>query len=74
VHATTPWGPGHFKRTVPDGYPEAAVDEGTIHDPAIDAYWTKITLVTRGPLFGRRRLFEIVRFNLGLNPPPAPSL
>jgi arabinofuranosyltransferase len=68
------WIPGHFLRAVPDGYPEAAVDEGPIGEPEIAAYWAKIKLVTRGPLLDRRRLVEIVRVNLGIDRAPRPSL
>jgi arabinofuranosyltransferase len=64
------WGPGHFLRPVPDGYPQAAVDEGQISEPEIAAYWAKIELVTRGPLLDRRRLAEIVRMNLLLDRAP----
>jgi arabinofuranosyltransferase len=64
------WAPGHFLRKVPDGYPEAAIDEGQIADPRIAAYWRKLELVTRGPLLDGARLEEVARFNLGFNPPP----
>lgn len=66
------WSPGHFLRAVPAGYEEAAIDAGEIRDPEIEAYWAKIELVTRGRLFDRRRLAEIVRFNLGLESAPRP--
>ncbi len=66
------WSPGHFRRTVPEGYEAAAIDEGKIRDPEIEAYWTKIELVTRGRLLDRSRLLQIARFNLALDPPPRP--
>jgi arabinofuranosyltransferase len=66
----TAWQPGHFMRKVPDGYPEAAIDRGEIADPELAAYWAKLKLVTRGPIFDADRLKEVVRFNLGLNPNP----
>jgi arabinofuranosyltransferase len=72
-NATGRWVPGHFLRTVPEGYPDAAVEAGEIRDPEIEAYWTKIKLVTRGALFDCQRLKEIVRFNLGFNRPPHPA-
>ena len=72
--ANVPWAPGHFLRTVPEGYPDAAIDAGEVRDPEIAAYWARIKLVTRGALFGRQRLGEILRFNLGLDRPPHPSL
>jgi len=71
VAATQSWSPGHFMRVVPDGYADAAIDCGDIVDPVVAAYWEKLKLVTRGPIFDRRRLREVVRFNLGMNPAPA---
>jgi arabinofuranosyltransferase len=65
------WASGHFLRQVPEGYQEAALDGGVVKNPAIQEYWQKLELVTRGPLFTRARWREIARFNLGLNPPPA---
>jgi arabinofuranosyltransferase len=62
------WSSGHFYRKVPDGYPEAAVDEGTIKDPAVAAKWERIKLISRGPIFGADRLREVVRFNLSRDP------
>jgi arabinofuranosyltransferase len=67
------WSPGHFYRDVPEGYVDAALDKGTFADPALAAYWAKLKLVTRGPIFDGERLIEVARFNLGLNPmPPIP--
>jgi arabinofuranosyltransferase len=63
------WASGHFYRHVPEGYPEAAIDAGTIKDPAIAAQWEKLKLVTRGPILSPERLREVVRFNLGMNRP-----
>jgi arabinofuranosyltransferase len=66
-----PWSAGHFHRAVPEGYPEAAVDPSShIKDPELDAYWKKLELVTRGPIFDRPRLAMVARFNLGLEPMP----
>jgi arabinofuranosyltransferase len=65
------WQAGHFMREVPDGYADAAIDRGEITDPELAAYWAKLKLVTRGPLFDLDRLVEVARFNLGLNPNPA---
>lgn len=66
------WASGHFYRKVPEGYADAAVGQGQIRDPEIAAYWKKLELVTRGPLFDGARLAELVRFNLGKNPAPRP--
>jgi hypothetical protein len=68
------WAPGHYLRKVPEGYERAAIDEGTIVDPNIQAYWEKLKILTRGPIFDPRRLRLIVRFNLGLEPAPKPSV
>jgi arabinofuranosyltransferase len=65
------WSAGHFFRTVPEGYPAAAIGEGRIKDDALDAYWNKLKLVTRGPIFDPARLAMIARFNLGLEPMPS---
>lgn len=61
-----PWRPGHFRRAVPPGYRET-LDSGTtqITDPAIAAYYERLSLVVRGPIWDRRRLMTIVRMNLG---------
>jgi arabinofuranosyltransferase len=67
------WAPGHFMRKVPDGYEKAALGEGTIADPNVQAYWEKLELVTRGRIFDKRRLGLILRFNLGLEKAPKPS-
>ena len=66
------WDPGHYDRKVPDGYAEAALDGGRIADRKVDAYWRKIELVTRGPIFDGRRLALVLRFTLGLEPSPPP--
>jgi arabinofuranosyltransferase len=66
-----PWQAGHFMRKVPEGYEDAAIDRGAIADPELAAYWAKLELVTRGPIFDGARLLEVLRFNLGMNPIPA---
>jgi arabinofuranosyltransferase len=66
-----PWQAGHFMRKVPEGYTDAAIDRGDIANPELAAYWAKLKLVTRGPIFDDERLKEVLRFNLGLNPIPA---
>ena len=65
-----PWSAGHFMRKVPDGYADAAIDRGEIAEPELAAYWAKLKLVTRGPVFDIERLKEVLRFNLGLYPMP----
>jgi arabinofuranosyltransferase len=65
------WAAGHFMRKVPEGYDKAAIDEGALQDPQLGAYWKKLELVTRGPIFDRARLRMVVRFNLGLEAAPS---
>jgi arabinofuranosyltransferase len=72
VNDSSSWDPGHYDRKVPDGYAEAALDGGRIADGKVDAYWRKIELVTRGPIFDGRRLALVLRFTLGLEPSPPP--
>jgi len=64
--AARPWRPGHFRRALPVGYRET-LDTGTnqIVDTSIAAYYERLSLVVRGPLWDRRRLMTIVRINLG---------
>jgi len=59
------WRIGHYKRVVPVGY-LASVRTGDNHirDPALSAYYERIRSLTRGPLFDRRRLAEVVRLGV----------
>jgi arabinofuranosyltransferase len=60
------WFPGHFTRTIPTGYYETlATGRNLIEDRDLATYYEKLALVTRGPLFDRRRLAEIWNFNTG---------
>ncbi len=59
-------GIGHFTRAVPSGYANSiAAGKNRIEDPNLAAYYDKLCLLTRGRLFGLRRLGEIVKFNFG---------
>lgn len=60
------WRIGHFRRLVPPGYAQSA-DGGEIRlgDPDLARYHAELALITRGPLFRRRRWEAIVRMNLG---------
>lgn len=60
------WHIGHFKRDVPAGYRET-VQSGKNHleDPGLAAYYEKLTLITRGPLFSMERLRAIWKLNTG---------
>ncbi len=64
--AGRPYRIGHFVRKVPAGYFETLVTgRNRIRDPVLAAYYDRIALVTRGPLWDRRRLIEIWRLNTG---------
>jgi arabinofuranosyltransferase len=63
---TTAWRVGHFTRKVPAGYVESLLTgENWIADAKLAAYWDKIALVTRGPLFDVGRLRAIWGLNTG---------
>ena len=64
---TANWRIGHFVRDVPQSYYASAMGPNVIKDPDLAAYWDKLSLITRGPLFSWARLQEIFRFNFGLN-------
>ncbi|MEX1249031.1 MAG: hypothetical protein WEA61_11185 [Anaerolineales bacterium] len=50
------WRSGHFMRIIPAGYLELEAGlQDTLDDPALDAYYQKIRLVTQGPLFSAER-------------------
>ena len=64
--AETPWRIGHFVREIPEGYVETLQQQrNLIADDRLAAYYDKLALVTRGPLFDRRRLVEIWKLNTG---------
>lgn len=55
------WRIGHFTRLVPLGYVETlATGENRIRDPDLAEFYDKITLVTRGRIFDRRRAAAIL--------------
>lgn len=50
------WRVGHFIREVPPGYQQSvATDENRIEDPALAAYYARVRLATRGPLWTAAR-------------------
>jgi arabinofuranosyltransferase len=58
------WRVGHFKRRLPDGYLETAqTGQNRITEKNVAAYYDKLALVTRGPLFDSQRWAEIWRLN-----------
>lgn len=63
--ALEPWRIGHFYRDIPGGYLEMLRGERDhLDDPAVDAYYAKIRLVTRGPLWSGSRWSAIADLNL----------
>jgi arabinofuranosyltransferase len=62
------WRIGHYRRALPTGYLACLLgDDGGFEDASLRRFVQKLSVVTRGPLFGSGRLLEIVRFNLGRN-------
>lgn len=60
------WVAGHMLRHVPAGYRETlASGRNALVDPGLAAYWDRLALVTRGPIFSRERLVTIWRMNRG---------
>ena len=58
------WHPGHFKRCVPVGYPEAArLGPEALPDRRLRAYFARIWLVTRGELWTTERWRAIWQLN-----------
>ena len=64
--AIKPWRIGHFQRLVPDGY-IASIQSGTnqILDPALAAYYDRLMVITRGPIWRGARFKAILKMNLG---------
>jgi arabinofuranosyltransferase len=60
------WRVGHYFREIPAGY-ERTIETGknTIKDDDLALYYDKLTLITRGSLFSKTRLLEILKMNLG---------
>jgi arabinofuranosyltransferase len=64
--AVSRWRIGHFERDVPAGYEESvAQDQNLLRAPGLAAYYDRLRLITRGPLWTRRRLAAILRINTG---------
>jgi arabinofuranosyltransferase len=58
---------GHHTRDIPDGYLETLRSgENQIADPALAAFYDRLSLLTRGELMTRRRLVQIARFAGGV--------
>jgi arabinofuranosyltransferase len=64
--AMSRWRIGHFERDVPAGYEESvARDQNLLRAPGLAAYYDRLRLITRGPVWTRRRLAAIWRMNTG---------
>jgi arabinofuranosyltransferase len=60
------WKSGHFHRKIPDGYLESIVEsKNLIQDPGLHQYYDRILRITRGPIFEKQRLFDILVVNTG---------
>jgi arabinofuranosyltransferase len=60
------WRIGHFTRHVPQNYVQtAATGVNELTDPNLAAYYDKLLLVTRGPLWSAARWRAIAELNLG---------
>jgi arabinofuranosyltransferase len=71
AEATARWRIGHFLRQLPTDYEESVTRGGNVlADPATREYYRSIRQITRGRLFSRARLRELVRMNLGQVPRP----
>jgi len=65
--AQGPWRIGHFRRELPPGYIDTLrTGENVIRDPSLQAYYTELSLITRGPLLSAARLRAILGMNFGL--------
>jgi tetratricopeptide (TPR) repeat protein len=60
------WRIGHFVRQIPAGYPETLTfQENRIQDANIAAYYDRLSLITRGDIFGTKRWSAIWQMNTG---------
>ena len=60
------WVPGHFERSIPDGYLQSVKNnDNRITDPGLALYYDKLCLLTRAPLWSRERFAAIWEFNSG---------
>jgi arabinofuranosyltransferase len=70
-----PWHIGHFYRSLPAGYFESVVkNKNLVTDPTVHALYDSLRLITRGTLYNRSRIQEIIRINLHATPKVDPSL
>ncbi len=62
--------PGHYPRAIIPGYlASVEMDANFIEDPAAWDWYEKVRLLTRGPIFSKKRLLLIWRMNTGISRP-----
>jgi arabinofuranosyltransferase len=62
--AERPWRIGHFFREVPNGYTESILSGyNMVNDPGLGSLYEDISIITRGPLWSKKRLLAIMRRN-----------
>ncbi len=60
------WRIDHYRRDVPAGYWQTlASGQNMIQSPGIRVFYDHLTVITRAPIWSRRRFREIFRMNLG---------
>lgn len=60
------WVIGHFRRNVPKGYMQSALSEAIhIEDAGIAAYYARLRVITREPVWRWRRFATILQMHLG---------
>ena len=64
--AERPWRVGHYPRTMPAGYFDSVqFDANRIVDPDLKLYYEELRILTRDPIWSRRRFRSIVLMNTG---------
>ncbi len=64
--AGSDWHIGHYRRKLPDGYPESILtDTIAIKDPDLAVYYRKLRTIIRGNIFNLERFKEIWSMNTG---------
>lgn len=59
--------PGHYVRQMPIGYKKSVMlGSNLIADPYLAELYDKLCIITKGDILSRSRLYEIVKFNLGV--------
>jgi arabinofuranosyltransferase len=64
------WRVGHYQRLLPHGYAETlATGQNVIHDEGVRQYYSRLCVLTQGPVWSWSRFQEIAAFNLGRREP-----